>query len=120
MGALTGLGGGVVLIPVLVLIFHVDIHYAMGASLISVMATSSGAALAYIKQGYTNIRIGMFLEIGAVIGALIGALLVKWIPTSMIAILFGIVMFLSAYLTWRRKEALESEMQTSHPWSQQL
>ena len=63
LGSLTGLGGGVVIVPLLTLVFGVDIRYAIGASLVSVIATSSGAAAAYIKEGYSNIRIGMFLEI---------------------------------------------------------
>src|SRR5579871_3295983 len=92
LGALTGLGGGVVLIPVLVLLFHVNIHYAMGASLISVIATSSGTTIAYIREGYTNIRIGMLLEIGAVIGALVGAITVTLISSSLIAIIFGFIL----------------------------
>ena len=73
IGALTGLGGGVVIIPLLVLLFHVNMHFAMGASLVSVMATSSGTTAAYLREGYTNLRIGLFLEIAAVIGALVGA-----------------------------------------------
>ena len=72
LGALTGLGGGVVLVPLLVLGFGVDLRYAIGASLVSVIATSSGAA-AYVKEGYSNIRIGMFLEIATTFGALTGA-----------------------------------------------
>src|SRR5204863_5110634 len=63
LGSLTGLGGGVVLVPLLTLLFKVDIRYAVGASLVSVIATSSGAAAAYVKEGFSNIRIGMFLEI---------------------------------------------------------
>src|SRR5262245_61759593 len=63
LGALTGLGGGVVLVPLLALGFGVDLRYAVGASLVSVIATSSGAAAAYVKEGYSNIRIGMFLEV---------------------------------------------------------
>src|SRR5271154_6898873 len=63
LGSLTGLGGGVVIVPVLTILFHIDIHYAIGASLVSVIATSSGAAAAYVREGFSNIRIGMFLEI---------------------------------------------------------
>ena len=73
LGALTGLGGGVVIVPLLVVAFHIDLKYAIGASLVSVIATSSGAAAAYVKEGYTNIRIGMFLEIATTFGALTGA-----------------------------------------------
>src|SRR5712691_3998789 len=75
VGSLTGLGGGVVLVPLLTLFFKVDIRYAIGASLVSVIATSSGAAAAYVKEGFSNIRIGMFLEIATTLGALSGAFL---------------------------------------------
>ncbi len=74
LGALTGLGGGVVIVPLLVVAFHVNVHYAIGASLISVIATSSGAAAAYVREGFSNIRIGMFLEIATTLGALFGRL----------------------------------------------
>jgi uncharacterized membrane protein YfcA len=74
MGALTGLGGGVVIVPLLTLAFGVDIHYAIGASLVSVIATSSGAAAAYVREGFSNIRIGMFLEQATTMGALVGLL----------------------------------------------
>ena len=73
LGSLTGLGGGVVIVPLLALAFGVDIRYAIGASLVSVIATSSGAAAAYVKEGFSNIRIGMFLEIATTLGALAGA-----------------------------------------------
>ena len=73
LGSLTGLGGGVVIVPVLSLAFGVDIRYAIGASLISVIATSSGAASAYVKEGFSNVRIGMFLEVATTFGALAGA-----------------------------------------------
>ncbi len=100
VGALTGLGGGVVIVPLLVLL-GVDIRYAIGASLVSVIATSSGAAAAYLKEGYTNIRIGMFLEIATTLGALVGALVAPTVPTRAIAVLFGFVLFYSAYLSNR-------------------
>jgi uncharacterized membrane protein YfcA len=119
VGALTGLGGGVIIIPVLVLLFHVDIHYAMGASLISVIATSSGSAAAYLKEGYTNLRIGMFLETGAVVGAFIGAILVAFLSVSFIASLFALVLFVSAYLTYKRNEE-EEPSRPSHHWAKRL
>ena len=97
LGSLTGLGGGVVIVPLLALRFGVDIHYAVGASLVSIIATSSGAAAAYVKEGYANLRIGMFLEIATTIGALAGASLATWMPHSAIAVIFGIVLFYSAY-----------------------
>ena len=99
VGSLTGLGGGVVLVPVLTLFFKVDIRYAIGASLVSVIATSSGAAAAYVKEGFSNIRIGMFLEIATTLGALLGAFIAAWVPTNAIAVIFGLMLVYSAYLS---------------------
>jgi uncharacterized membrane protein YfcA len=101
LGALTGLGGGVVIVPFLTLAFGVDIKYAIGASLVSVIATSSGAAAAYVKEGFTNIRIGILLEVATTIGALVGAFLVAKVSASAIAIVFGVVLLYSVYLTNR-------------------
>jgi uncharacterized membrane protein YfcA len=103
LGALTGLGGGVVLVPLLVLGFGVDLRYAIGASLVSVIATSSGAAAAYVKEGYSNIRVGMFLEIATTVGALSGAFLAIVVPGGAVAVVFGIVLLISAYLSLRRR-----------------
>jgi uncharacterized protein len=101
LGALTGLGGGVVLVPLLTLVFKVDIRYAVGASLVSVIATSSGAAVAYLKDGFSNIRIGMFLEIATTLGALFGAFLAAIVSTTAIGAVFGLVLLYSAYLSSR-------------------
>ena len=103
LGALTGLGGGVVIIPVLTLLFGVDIRYAMGASLVSVIATSSGAAVAYVREGLSNIRIGMFLEIATTLGAILGAFLTARVSTHGIAIVFGVVLLYSAFTSFARK-----------------
>jgi uncharacterized protein len=103
LGSLTGLGGGVVLVPLLTIFFKVDLHYAIGASLVSVIATSSGAAAAYVKEGFSNIRIGMFLEIATTLGALLGAFLTAKVPTSAIAIIFGSVLMYSAYVSRRTR-----------------
>jgi uncharacterized membrane protein YfcA len=97
LGSLTGLGGGVIIVPLLTLVFHVDIRYAIGASLVSVIATSSGAAAAYLKEGFSNIRVGMFLEVATTIGALCGAFLATRIPTAAIAVIFGSVLLYSAW-----------------------
>jgi len=101
LGSLTGLGGGVVIVPLLTLAFGVDIRYAVGASLVSVIATSSGAASAYVKEGFSNIRIGMFLEIATTLGALVGAALAARVSTAAIAVVFGLVLIYSAYLSER-------------------
>jgi len=102
LGSLTGLGGGVVLVPLLTLVFGVDIHYAMGASLVSVIATSSGAASAFVREGYSNIRIGMFLEVATTLGALLGAFLTARISGGGRGMVFGLVLIYSAWLSTRR------------------
>jgi hypothetical protein len=101
LGALTGLGGGIVITPLLTVLFGVDIRYAIGASLVSVIATSSGAAAAYVKEGFTNIRIGMFLEIATTVGAVVGASVASHLPASTIGVIFGVVLLFSAYASTR-------------------
>src|SRR5213593_2952735 len=106
LGSLTGLGGGVVLVPLLTLFFKVDIRYAVGASLVSVIATSSGAAAAYVKEGYSNIRIGMFLEVATTFGALSGAFVALYVSPDAVAVVFGAVLLMSAYLSSRPRNEL--------------
>ncbi|MBF1638704.1 MAG: sulfite exporter TauE/SafE family protein, partial [Prevotella sp.] len=103
LGSLTGLGGGVIVIPLLTLVFGIDFHYAIGAALVASIATSSGSASAYVKEGMTNIRLGMFLEIATSIGAVIGAAVALWMPTNGIAIVFGAVLLLTIALQFRQK-----------------
>jgi len=110
LGSLTGLGGGVVLVPLLTLFFKVDIRYAIGASLVSVIATSSGAAAAYVKEGFSNIRIGMFLEIATTLGALFGAFLAAVVSTRAIAIIFGVMLLYSAYLSRKPRSPEERNL----------
>lgn len=110
VGALTGLGGGVVIVPLLTSVFAVDIRYAVGASLVSVIATSSGAACSYIKKGYTNLRLGMFLEVATTIGAIVGALIATFVSAKALTIVLAVVLIYSAYLSQRpRSEQVESE-----------
>ncbi len=101
LGALTGLGGGVVVTPALTLLLGVDIRYAIGASLVSVIATSSGAAAAFVREGYSNIRIGMFLEIATTLGALLGAFLATRTPTAILSLIFGLVLLHAAWQSSR-------------------
>jgi uncharacterized membrane protein YfcA len=108
IGALTGLGGGVVLIPMLTLLLGIDIRYAIGASLVSVIATSSGAAAAYVREGFTNIRIAMFLEIGTSLGAIFGAYLAGWVNTKWIGLIFGVVLLHAAITSLKQHEHAES------------
>ncbi|AKK71454.1 permease [Chryseobacterium sp. P1-3] len=103
LGSLTGLGGGVIIIPLLTLGFGVPMHYAIGASLISVIGTSSGAAVAFVKEGFTNMRIGMFLEIATTAGAIIGALVSGMLNPNTIGIIFASILLLTVILNLKGK-----------------
>jgi len=103
LGSLTGLGGGVIIIPLLTLGFGVPMHYAIGASLISVIGTSSGAAVAFVKEGFTNMRIGMFLEIATTIGAVAGALVSGILNPNTIGIIFASILLLTVILNLKGK-----------------
>ena len=98
VGALLGLGGGIIIVPVLTLALGVDIRFAIGASIVSVIATSSGAAAAYVKEGMTNLRVAMFLETATAAGALTGAFLAGHVPTRMLFVIFGIILGYSAFV----------------------
>lgn len=119
LGALTGLGGGIIVVPMLTLLLGVDLRYAIGASLVSVIATSSGAAAAYVREGYTNIRVGMFLEVATTVGALVGAYLAGFIPTSWLAVLFGVVLLYSAYRSFQPR-AEHATAAAPHPLAVRL
>ena len=97
LGALTGLGGGVIVVPLLTLLLHVDFRYAAGASIVSVIATSSASAATYVKEGFSNMRLGMFLEIATTLGALVGAVAATFVSTSWLSVVFAIVLLYSAY-----------------------
>jgi uncharacterized membrane protein YfcA len=105
LGALTGLGGGVVITPAMVLLLGIDLHYAMGAALISVIATSSGAAAAYVREGFSNIRIGMFLEIATTVGAVCGAFAASKISPAVLGVVFGAVLLHAAWVSTRGRPA---------------
>ncbi|HTE47743.1 MAG TPA: sulfite exporter TauE/SafE family protein [Gemmatimonadaceae bacterium] len=116
LGALTGLGGGIVVVPMLTLVFHVDLRYAIGASLISVIGTSSGSAAAYVREGFTNVRVGIVLEVATTIGALIGAAIAGFISTSVLSMLFGVVLLFSAYRSIQPREE-HAVLTTPDKWS---
>lgn len=107
LGSLVGLGGGIIIVPVLTLLFHVDIRLAIGASIISVIATSSGAAAAYVRDKMTNLRAGMFLEVATTTGAVTGAYLTTILPARFLFILFGVVLAYSALATFQRRKAAQ-------------
>lgn len=97
LGALTGLGGGVIVLPLLILFLHVDFRYAAGASIVSVIATSSASAATYVKEGFSNMRLGMFLEIATTLGALLGAVAATYVSTAWLSVVFALVLLYSAY-----------------------
>lgn len=96
IGALAGVGGGILVVPALTILFGVDIRLAIGASIVSVIATSSGAAAAYVRDRMTDMRVGMFLELATTSGAVCGALLAAIVPTAALFILLGVVLLFSA------------------------
>ena len=118
LGALTGLGGGVVIVPLLTLGFGIDFRYAVGASLVAVIATSSGAAAAYVREGFTNVRVGMLLEVATTVGALIGAYFAGLVSTSVLAVVFGVVLLYSAWSASRPRA--EHLVGTPDPLAQRL
>lgn len=97
LGSLTGLGGGFIVVPLLTLGFGVDLRYAIGASLICIIATSTGAAARYVRDGFSNIRIGMFLEVATTLGAVLGAWVAPALPAAAIGGLFGVVLLYAAW-----------------------
>jgi uncharacterized membrane protein YfcA len=107
LGSLTGLGGGFIVVPVLTLGFGVDLRYAIGASLICIIATSTGAAARYVRDGFSNIRIGMFLEVATSVGAVLGAWIAPALPATAIGGLFGVVLLYAAWQSIRRTQDSE-------------
>ena len=102
VGALSGLGGGVFIVPGLVLLAHIPMQVAVGASLISVVATSAGASVAFVRDGWTNLRVAMILECATVTGALTGAYLAGIFSAPILELLFALMMLQSAYFALRQ------------------
>ena len=109
LGSLLGLGGGIIVIPALTLVLHVDIRLAIGASIISVIATSSGAAAAYVRDRLANLRVAMFLELGTTTGAIIGAYIAGIVHPRFLFITFGLILAYSAVAMLRGKRATEEQ-----------
>lgn len=118
LGAILGLGGGVIMVPVLTLGYGIHIRYAIAASLISIVATSSGAAASYLKDNLTNLRVGVLLEVGTVSGAVVGFLLASYVKSQFLFLAFGSFLLFSAVAMLRKRE--ESISTTGHPWSDKL
>jgi uncharacterized membrane protein YfcA len=109
LGSLLGLGGGIIVVPALTLLMHIDIRYAIGASIVSVIATSSGAAAAYVRERMTNLRVAMLLELATTTGALCGAYLAGIVAGRWLFIIFGIVLGYSAIAMFRKRHDLAGE-----------
>lgn len=118
LGSILGLGGGIIIVPVLTLFYHVNIRYAVAASLISIVATSSGAAASYLKDSLTNLRLAVFLEVGTVTGAIFGFIISSSIRPQYLFLLFGLMLFFSGVMMLRRRE--ESISLQNHPWADSL
>lgn len=119
LGSLTGLGGGVIIIPLLTIGFQIPVPYAVGASLISVIGTSSGSAAGFVKQGFTNMRVGIFLEIATTLGAVCGALIAGLLPPNTIGIIFGLILLVTAVAGLRKKPDHRLPL-TDGSWAQKL
>lgn len=120
-GAILGLGGGIILVPFLTLVMKVDIQTAIATSLISIVATSSGAAASYLKDRLTNVRLAVLLELGTVSGAMTGFFLHKYIPQFFLFTLFGFFIFWSSLQMFRQRHQSEvPQGVVNHPWSDRL
>ena len=119
LGSLLGLGGGIIVVPALTLVLHIDIRLAIGASIISVIATSSGAAAAYVRDRLANLRLAMFLELGTTTGALTGAWVAGLIHPRWLYILFGLILGYSA-VAMLRGRAVRHTARTLSPLAQRL
>jgi uncharacterized membrane protein YfcA len=119
LGALLGLGGGIIIVPVLTLLLGVDIRLAIGASIVSVIATSSGAAAAYVRDRLANIRVAMFLELGTASGAITGAYLAGVLHPRFLFILFGLILGYSAFAMLRGRKTVVEEAEVG-PWARVL
>lgn len=122
LGSLLGLGGGIIVVPALTLLFAIDIRYAIGASIVSVIATSSGAAAAYVRERMTNLRVAMVLEVATTSGALTGAYLAGHISGRWLYIIFGLVMGYSSVMMFRKRyeAAIAHDLVKAAPWADYL
>jgi uncharacterized membrane protein YfcA len=115
LGAMLGLGGGTLLVPILTMFFGINLHYAMGASLVSVIATSSGAAAGFLSLGLSNIRVGLFLAVPTIVGALIGATLVGIVPPWVLELVFGAAIGWAGLITLRQPRLVPGREPEVHP-----
>jgi uncharacterized membrane protein YfcA len=114
-GSILGLGGGVIIVPALTLLLGVNIRYAVGASIVSVIATSSGAAASYVKDHITNVRLAMLLEVATTLGALAGASLSPWIPSQWLFLIFALILLYSAAMMLKPRLSETLSWNEAHP-----
>lgn len=105
-GSLVGVGGGIIVVPMLTLLMGVPIHYAIGASIVAVIATSNGGAASYVRKGIANLRVAMLLEVATASGAIVGAILAGVAPARVLFILFGLVLCHVAFSMLRKRSAV--------------
>jgi len=115
IGSLVGLGGGMIITPLLVIFLGIDIRYAMGAALASVIATSSGAGAAYLRDGISNMRIGLFLCLATTLGAIAGAWLATLLNPADLSLIFGVVLLISVLLGLRSQGDVDTSQAPVHP-----
>lgn len=120
VGSIVGIGGGLLITPILTLLFGVNIHLAIGASIVSIIATSSGAAVTYVKDKMTNLRVGMFLEIGTTLGAITGAAIAAYLNSQLLFLIFGLVLIASLVPTFRRRHQELSTGVKNDEWADEL
>ncbi|WP_405076076.1 sulfite exporter TauE/SafE family protein [Ligilactobacillus acidipiscis] len=114
-GAIFGIGGGMIVTPIMTIALGLDIKYAIGASVISVIATSSGASIAYLKDDMLNLRVAMFLEIATTVGAILGAILTGVLPAKVLYILFGMLLIFSSWNMLHKIRASKEEVENTTP-----
>lgn len=112
-GALVGLGGGVIVVPVLTLWLDLPIEYAVGTSLVCVIATSSGAAASYVERQWTDLRLGMVLELATTLGAITGALLVIYVPDSFLKGLFAVFLLYASVSMVRQRGGAAAQVEVT-------
>jgi len=120
IGSMLGLGGGIIIVPVLTLVLHLPLRDAIGASIVSVIATSSGAAVAYVRDGLSNIRIGMFLEVATTTGAIMGAYLAGVLSVTLLYVIFGLMLAYSAIALLQNRHVEIPQVAESHPLAKKL
>ena len=119
-GSILGLGGGIIVIPALTLLFNIDIRYAIGASIVSVIATSSSAAATYVRERMTNLRVAMVLEVATTSGALSGAYLAGHLSVRWLYVIFGVMMGYSSLMMFRKRHETATVLVKSAPWADYL